>query len=423
MNFSERRLLSTRAGVELKDIMEAAYSHKSVQKFEKRSEITKYLIDNIDQYLSNRRRLKSRDSPLQKFKYYVDSFVFGAGIYLGNYLYTTYIVTKIIYIINSSFQFYLMNEFLGKKISEISSTIKEYFGSEKKLLTELESVYFPKVVMCDFRVREASHPNYSHRYSIQCVLPINLYNQQIFTILWFWYLILTIINIIALGKWIKEFVPKHRRSFILKRLLLLNKYQKLLYNKDDPTLKETIKSGLKRFNQNYLKCDGVFIIKMISILTSDVVGTTILLELWNRQNITETKIEPKNSPESVKISEINKNLESKVRKKIFKNRKPKEESETEYDLDSQSEVNSTINSFQGLQIQNSAFMKNKYNSSFLFNQNENLSNRSTKQKKVEFYTPDEHGYDNNVNTRIEDNTNSAASTNAHYSSIDQNDKL
>ena len=101
--------MSTRAGLDLKDIIEAAHSFKSAEKFEKKEQITKYIINNIDQYLSNRRRLKSRHSFCQKLKYYVDSFCCGAGIYLGNYLFTTYILTKIFYILNAVFQFYLIN--------------------------------------------------------------------------------------------------------------------------------------------------------------------------------------------------------------------------------------------------------------------------------------------------------------------------
>jgi hypothetical protein len=38
---------------------------------------------------------------------------------------------------------------------------------------------FPKISMCDFRIREVGNPKVSHRYTVQCVLPINLFNQQI----------------------------------------------------------------------------------------------------------------------------------------------------------------------------------------------------------------------------------------------------
>ena len=139
--------------------------------------------------------------------------------------------------------------------------------------------------MCDFRIREFGHPNYSHRYSIQCVLPINLYNQQIFTFLWFWFVILIISNIYALISWIYQFIPSQRKLYVKRHLKLLNKYQKLLYNKDDPSLRQAIKDTIDDFNKIYLKYDGIFIIKMVSILASDVVGTQIIHELWKRRKV------------------------------------------------------------------------------------------------------------------------------------------
>lgn len=144
--------------------------------------------------------------------------------------------------------------------------------------------------MCDFRIREFGHPNYSHRYSIQCVLPMNLYNQQIFTFLWFWFIILIFVNTYVLCLWIYRLVPKQRRIYIKKRLKLLNKYQKLLYNRHDPTLRQSIKSTLKDFNEIYLKWDGVFIIRIISLLASDVVGTQVLHELWARRDVSNRSV-------------------------------------------------------------------------------------------------------------------------------------
>ena len=195
--------------------------------------------------------------------------------------------------------------------------------------------------MCDFRVRELAHPNYSQRYSIQCVLPINLYNQQIFTFLWFWYVILIFLNLYSLFNWILNFISKQRRIFIKKRLKLLNKYQKLIYNKGDSTLRKAIKETLHDFNDVYLKLDGVFIIKLICILTSDVVGTQILHDLWKRRKMNNLQ----NNTNVKKNYQIN----DKLKKLQTINIKASitEESENEFDLeDNHSENYSTITSNQ-----------------------------------------------------------------------------
>ena len=97
----------------MRDLVEAAQSYKSVEKFSNKEKIMEYIVTNIDQYASNPRRVKRNDSLYLKFKYFGESLVCGSGIYLGNYLVTTYFFTKVIYLVNSILQFYLMNEFLG----------------------------------------------------------------------------------------------------------------------------------------------------------------------------------------------------------------------------------------------------------------------------------------------------------------------
>lgn len=170
--------MSRRAGLDLRDIIEAAHSYKSVEKYPSKDKIMEYIVQNIDQYASNPRRSRPMDSLIQKMKYFGESLFCGSGIYLGNYLVTTYFFIKIIYLLNSIGQFFVMNEFLGKQFHELGLDMLRYLTNSQTFDNTIESHYFPKVVMCDFKIREFGHPNFSHRYTIQCVLPINLYNQQ-----------------------------------------------------------------------------------------------------------------------------------------------------------------------------------------------------------------------------------------------------
>jgi len=108
------RLLTARAGLDMRDLVEAAHSYKTVEKFESKKNIMEYIVQNIDQYASNPRRVTQKDSLFLKIKFFGESLFCGTGIYLGNYLVTTYFFIKIAYLINSITQFYLMNELLGK---------------------------------------------------------------------------------------------------------------------------------------------------------------------------------------------------------------------------------------------------------------------------------------------------------------------
>lgn len=331
------RLLSARAGLDIADLIEAAHSYKSVEKYTNKQKIMEYIVQNIDQYASNPRRSKPRDSIFQKLKYFGESLFCGSGIYLGNYLVTTYFFIKIVYLMNSIIQFFVMNEFLGKQFHELGVDILRYLTNTYSSESSIESVYFPKVfsfftqkknikikkliniflfkvVMCDFRIREFGHPNFSHRYTIQCVLPINLYNQQIFTFLWFWFLILFFANSWALCQWINRMLPKSRRRYINKRLNMLRYFKELnehtsvivkprgLFGKRKPVSVEA-KRQKKKFIDDYLKFDGVFILRMVSMLTSEIVGTELLHELWNKRAVYK-----ENSPENDNYSQnVNQN--------------------------------------------------------------------------------------------------------------------
>lgn len=43
----------------------------------------------------------------------------------------------------------------------------------------------------------------------------------------------------------------------------------------------------RKFINDYLKFDGVFILRMISMLTSELVGTEVLHELWSKRAVYE----------------------------------------------------------------------------------------------------------------------------------------
>lgn len=117
-------------------------------------------------------------------------------------------------------------------------------------------------------IREVGNPNKSHKYTVQCVLPINLFNQQIFTAIWFWYLLVLFWNIAEMIVWIRRSVPAKANKWIERRVSLI-------------TQSATIgKHRLAHFIETYLEPDGIFMIRMIANNTSDFVATDLVHNLW-----------------------------------------------------------------------------------------------------------------------------------------------
>ena len=128
-------------------------------------------------------------------------------------------------------------------------------------------------VFCDFIIREPNHPKESHRYTVQCVLPFNLFNQQIFTYLYFWLLILSCFNLISMIIWLYRLSPYHNFRHLERRLAthILNKNAK--HDDDDNDMR-------KKFVYRYLQGDGTFMLYLVTSNVSDYVCKRILFELY-----------------------------------------------------------------------------------------------------------------------------------------------
>ena len=90
-----------------------------------------------------------------------------------------YLCIKVAFIVNCVLQIFVLSYLLGHNFHTFG--LQLIYNMLQGKTTDTGSVIFPKISMCDFRIRELGNPNVSHRYTVQCVLPINLFNEQIFT--------------------------------------------------------------------------------------------------------------------------------------------------------------------------------------------------------------------------------------------------
>jgi len=53
-----------------------------------------------------------------------------------------------------------------------------------------------------------------HRYTIQCVLPINLFSEKIYMFLWFWTVFVAIVTVISALSWLLNIVYIKRKQYV-----------------------------------------------------------------------------------------------------------------------------------------------------------------------------------------------------------------
>ncbi|EYC33430.1 hypothetical protein Y032_0002g796 [Ancylostoma ceylanicum] len=116
--------------------------------------------------------------------------------------------------------------------------------------------------MCDFQVRVLGN---LQRYSIQCVLSLNMFNEKIFLFLYFWFIfvgIATAVDTVNLAYYTR---------FKSQKLQFIQKFIK-------PTAtEETLMDDFCLFQVN---ADTVVILKMISGHANEVIACDVVEQMW-----------------------------------------------------------------------------------------------------------------------------------------------
>jgi len=166
-----------------------------------------------------------------------------------------YLCTKLFYGVNVIGQIFLLNSFLGNKDLLYGFHILNdlMHGHEWD-----ESGHFPRVTMCDFEVKVLGNV---HRHTVQCVLMINMFNEKIFLFLWFWFFLLAGATYASFVYWLFiSIVPGRRVNFVGKYLVGIEGY------------KMVDSQSLRRFVLNFLRHDGVFLLRMTSTHAGELVA-------------------------------------------------------------------------------------------------------------------------------------------------------
>ncbi len=262
---------------------------------------------------------------INRSKPYIYDLLCCHGKLHGSYLVCLYMLIKIIYIANNILQLLLLNLFLGfnynsQGLQLLKDVLKNLMGTNDRMLganyppasasgqyanqypmnpveknpfynldtpslyqesvapltidnrpvdsasTALIHRYFPRESACDFRIR-MNVDSLVHNYTVQCVLPINLFNEQLFTLLWVWLWFVCVANCYDLICWVVRLLPGSRYKYIVNRLRL-------------KTSESSAKRALNSFVFDYLGPDGVFLLRILTLNASDSVTHDIVQFLW-----------------------------------------------------------------------------------------------------------------------------------------------
>ena len=262
------QLLNWQSGIHIKSLMQTANDPGNISA-DKREESLELLCRYVTNSIFYTK--EARNSIAVTIKRMIFKVVCCGNSQAGSYLLTTYMVMKILYLLNLICQFMIMNAFLG--------TSFDLFGLEllKRLsqgLTWESTAHFPRVTFCDFRIRSLGHVR---PYTLQCVLVINMFNEKVYIFLWFWFAILFLATALNLLKWLSWILFARRRRKIIKRVL-----------KTDITV---TRNDINAFMDD-LKTDGMFVLKMISLNAGDLLTNDLIKKLFYKYQTDKSEGRP-----------------------------------------------------------------------------------------------------------------------------------
>lgn len=181
-----------------------------------------------------------------------------------------YLFIKLIYIFNIVLQLISLH-YLMNFDWDLPSLFRRLIISSTK--ERHNSLQFPTNVLCDFIVRFLGKNR--HRHTVQCVLPINVFNEKIFLFAYIWLiflLVLTIYNLLV--QWIFFCLFQRQITDTRSRRLLR------LSSKSHGNSYAELQPINKSFSEEYLRCDGLVIMRLVDMNIDLITMNDLIDDLW-----------------------------------------------------------------------------------------------------------------------------------------------
>lgn len=258
------KIFSSGAGYDIHSIVNTCNKSDNLNP-EKRDGVIAYITNHIDRLLGYRREY--REGGLARMRQRAADSCCMVGKRYGNYLFILYMVVKFCYIAVALFQLYGLNYVIGSGYHLYGVQVLSDLATNEDWKS---SRFFPRVTLCDFRIRKLGQN--IHRYTVQCVLPYNLFNEKIYIFLWWWLVFVIAMSCIGVLVWFLTLLPRSNIRFVGKYLKVMNR----LNGGSDKERKL-----VQEFTNRYLRQDGVFVLRMVASHVNDLTAAEVICSLWD----------------------------------------------------------------------------------------------------------------------------------------------
>ncbi len=274
------RAFNSKAGVDADDILSAAEKFSYADKLDSKQKTLTMIVNQVNRFLG-RPKDGHQDCSITLQKCLGASICCCCGKRLGNYLVYLYIFVKGLYVTNVVGQLFVLNAVLRTKYTVFGAEMIAQMTNGEDWSSKNTSV-FPRVTLCDFDIRRLGNV---HRYTLQCVLPINMYAEKMYTFLWFWMLLITILTCITMATWVlRACMYQDRVQYIKGHLQAVGRLEKEV---------DTLRCY--DFVEQYLRQDGVFLMRLIGHNTNGLTVSEILTSLWDSWVLNDVEPHSNNS--------------------------------------------------------------------------------------------------------------------------------
>lgn len=229
-------------------------------------------IENIAIYLEKYFRLQNCVQSRYRTVGRVKEKLVMAGLHRGNYLVFIFLLTAFLYLASSFWQFLLVDLFLDVDFINMGF---DYISRMLHGGTLSDNQRFPTVTFCDFDIRQITNVQ---KWTVQCSLPVNRFNEIYFLLDWTILFIMTAVNAVYFLYSLVFTILPYRGENCIKKYLEKNSFQEMgEINDPDNTWEKR-----NDFIHTYLKRDGVFLFWLIGNKVNEVVASEIATTLWRK---------------------------------------------------------------------------------------------------------------------------------------------